>query len=218
MKAARAVPEPNVRLRTTQFYRPRIGTVVSPSQVAPLALSRCVVRHDVLLMRRPPPKSTVEDLARPILPGPNEHKSPAPGVVVACWCGLVERMDRRDLDRFTRRIWKRFDHRDLEPLKSAIIRRRRVLTMQFRPWLGLEPALNQRVIEPVEEHAATIAAAVSEASVQLRDRAIDASVCGRRTRSPEGVRPSRGSAARWCHVLRLRTSSSPVGKSRQSGG
>jgi len=41
--------------------------------------------------------------------------SPAPPVVVQCWCGLVERMDRRTLDRFTRDIWKRFDHRDLEP-------------------------------------------------------------------------------------------------------
>jgi len=30
-------------------------------------------------------------------------------------------------------IWKRFDHRDLEPLKWAILRRRRVLAMQLRP-------------------------------------------------------------------------------------
>ena len=52
--------------------------------------------------------------------------SPAPPVVVECWCGLVERTDRRALDRFTRDIWKRFDHRDLEPLKWAIIRRRRL--------------------------------------------------------------------------------------------
>jgi len=67
--------------------------------------------------------------------------SPAPAVVVACWCGLVERMNRRTLDRFTRDIWKRFDHRDLEPLKWAIIRRRRVLAMQLRPVDGLEPAI-----------------------------------------------------------------------------
>jgi hypothetical protein len=46
---------------------------------------------------------------------------------------LVERMNRQRLDRFTRDIWKRFDHRDLEPLKWAIIRRRRILAMQFRP-------------------------------------------------------------------------------------
>jgi hypothetical protein len=39
-------------------------------------------------------------------------------------------MDRRNLDRFTRDIWKRFDHWDLEPLKWAILRRRRVLAMQ----------------------------------------------------------------------------------------
>jgi hypothetical protein len=46
---------------------------------------------------------------------------------------MVERMDRRALDRFTRDIWKRFDHRDLEPLKWAIIRRRRILAMQLWP-------------------------------------------------------------------------------------
>ena len=45
---------------------------------------------------------------------------------------MVERIDRLTLDRFTRDIWKRFDHRDLEPLKWAIIRRRRVLATQ--PW------------------------------------------------------------------------------------
>jgi len=71
----------------------------------------------------------------PNYPGPEvvTTASPAPAVVVACWCGLVERMNRRTLDRFTRDIWKRFDHRDLEPLKWAIIRRRRVLAMQLRP-------------------------------------------------------------------------------------
>jgi hypothetical protein len=41
------------------------------------------------------------------------------------------RMNRRALDCFTRDIWKRFDHRDLEPLKWAILRRRRVLAMQL---------------------------------------------------------------------------------------
>ena len=59
--------------------------------------------------------------------------SPAPPVIVAAWCIGVERMNRHSLDRFTRDIWKRFDHRDLEPLKWAIIRRRRVLAMQLRP-------------------------------------------------------------------------------------
>jgi hypothetical protein len=44
---------------------------------------------------------------------------------------MVERMDRRALDRFTPDIWKRLDHRDLEPLKWAILRRRRVLQMQL---------------------------------------------------------------------------------------
>jgi hypothetical protein len=42
-------------------------------------------------------------------------------------------MDRKCLDRFTRDIWRRFDARDLQPLKWAILRRRRVLAMQLRP-------------------------------------------------------------------------------------
>ena len=71
----------------------------------------------------------------PNYPGPDVvmTPSPAPLVVVDCWCGMVERMNRLTLDRFTRDIWQRFDHRDLEPLKWAIIRRRHVLAMQLRP-------------------------------------------------------------------------------------
>lgn len=83
-------------------------------------------------MRRSPPKSTIEGVPRPVLPEPNERKSPAPPVVVGCSCGLVERMDRKALYRFARDIWRRFDAKDLEPLKSAILRRRRVLARQ--PW------------------------------------------------------------------------------------
>jgi len=64
---------------------------------------------------------------------PNDYRSPAPAVVVQVWCGLAERMDRKSLDRFTRDIWKRFDDRDLEPLKWAILRRRRVLARQLWP-------------------------------------------------------------------------------------
>jgi hypothetical protein len=30
-------------------------------------------------------------------------------------------------------VWKRFDHRNLDPLKYAIIRRRRVLALQLWP-------------------------------------------------------------------------------------
>ena len=75
-------------------------------------------------MRRSPPKSTIEGAPRPTLPAPNAVKSSAPAVVVACWCGLVERMDRPTLDRFTRDIWRRFDNGDLEPLKHAILARR----------------------------------------------------------------------------------------------
>jgi hypothetical protein len=84
-------------------------------------------------MRRSPPKSTIEDLARPVLPEPNERKSPAPAVVVQCWCGMVERMDRGTLDQFTRRIWRKFDERDLEPLKAEILERRRTLAGPIRP-------------------------------------------------------------------------------------
>ena len=54
-------------------------------------------------------------------------------MVVACWCGLVERMDRKHLEAFTRDIWRRFDAKDLEPLKWEILRRRRILALQARP-------------------------------------------------------------------------------------
>jgi hypothetical protein len=64
---------------------------------------------------------------------PNAAKSPAPAVVVECWCGLVSTMQRPALDRFTRDIWRRFDEGELEPLKHAIIRRRRVLARQAWP-------------------------------------------------------------------------------------
>lgn len=84
-------------------------------------------------MRRRPPKSTLEDVPRPVLPTPNAFKSPAPPVVVECWCIGVERMNRRQLDEFTRRIWRKFDPRDLEPLKQAILRRRRVLARCLGP-------------------------------------------------------------------------------------
>ena len=56
----------------------------------------------------------------PAYPGPEvvTTPSPAPPVIVAAWCIGVERMNRRTLDRFTRDIWKPFDHRDLEPLST----------------------------------------------------------------------------------------------------
>ena len=78
-------------------------------------------------MRHVPPKSTVADIPRCVDPSPNAFKSSAPAVVVQCWCGLVERMDRRTLNRFTRDIWARFDAAELEPLKAAILRRREAL-------------------------------------------------------------------------------------------
>jgi hypothetical protein len=88
--------------------------------------------------RRSPAKSTIEDLPRPILPAPNAtFKSSAPAVVVECWCGLVAHMDREHLDHFTRSIWRRFDERDLGPLKEAIVRRREELV---RPRGSKKPA------------------------------------------------------------------------------
>lgn len=67
-------------------------------------------------------------------PAPRETgSSPAPPIMVECWCLAVERMSRPALDRFTRDIWRRFAHEDLEPLKAAILRRRRVLAGQLRP-------------------------------------------------------------------------------------
>jgi hypothetical protein len=82
--------------------------------------------------RRSPPKSTIADIPRP-LDAPDAFKSSAPAVVMQCWCGLVERMYRPALDRFTPDIWRRFDERDLEPLKEAILRRRRELASQTSP-------------------------------------------------------------------------------------
>jgi len=38
---------------------------------------------------------------------------------------MVATMGRVRLDRFTRDVWKRFDHRDLEPLKWAKLQMRR---------------------------------------------------------------------------------------------
>lgn len=69
----------------------------------------------------------------PPAPGPevpNAAKSPAPRIVVDVWCGLIDHMDRPALDRFTRDIWRRFDHADLEALKRAILRRREELAAQ----------------------------------------------------------------------------------------
>ena len=91
------------------------------------------VRGSVLRMRRSPPKSTLEDKPRPTLLAPTAVKSPVPPVVLECWIGMVAQMDREHLDRFTRSTWRRFDDKALEPLKAAILRRRRVLARQARP-------------------------------------------------------------------------------------
>ena len=74
-------------------------------------------------MRHYPHRPDIEYPPPNVVTGP----SPAPAVVVECWCIGVQRMDRPALDAFTRDIWKRFDHRNLEPLKRAILRRREEL-------------------------------------------------------------------------------------------
>ena len=78
-------------------------------------------------MHRVPPKPTVDDIARSLDEAPNAYKSPAPPVVVESWCGIVAHMDREHLDRFTRSTLRRFDERDLGPLKAAILTRREEL-------------------------------------------------------------------------------------------
>ena len=69
----------------------------------------------------------------PNYPGPEVVTSPSPPVIVEAWCIGVERMSRRALNRFTKDIFARFDHRDLEALKLAILRRRRMLACPVRP-------------------------------------------------------------------------------------
>jgi hypothetical protein len=55
----------------------------------------------------------------PNYPGPEvvKSKSPAPPVVVECWCLMVATMDRVRLDKFTRETWKKFDAKGFEALK-----------------------------------------------------------------------------------------------------
>jgi len=82
-----------------------------------------------------PPETVVLWVKLLANPGPEvvTTKSPAPPVVVECWISMVADMDRVRLDRFTRETWKKFDAKDLEPLKWAILRRRRVLAAPMRP-------------------------------------------------------------------------------------
>jgi len=53
--------------------------------------------------------------------------------VVECWCLMVATRDSVRLDKFTRETWKKFDAKDLETLKWAILGRRRVLACPVRP-------------------------------------------------------------------------------------
>jgi hypothetical protein len=46
---------------------------------------------------------------------------------------MVATMDRVRLDRFTRETWRKFDEKDLEPLKWAIILRWRAVGCPVRP-------------------------------------------------------------------------------------
>ena len=94
-------------------------------------------------MRRVPPNSTVDDLSQSI-DVPNAFKSPGPSMVVEAWCIGVERMDRRALDRFTRDVWRKFNANDLEPLKWATLRRRRLLAREAWPKLRhAQPAVHR---------------------------------------------------------------------------
>lgn len=76
-------------------------------------------------------------------PGPEvvTSPSPAPAIIVTAWIVMVERMDRLTLDRFTQRIWRKFDAKDLDPLRNAIIRRRRTLACAAWPLLETRPAM-----------------------------------------------------------------------------
>ena len=78
-------------------------------------------------MRRSPPKLTVEEIPRPILPEPNAgYRSPALPMVVQAWCIGVERMSRRTLDRFTRDIWARdIDARDSHRVARLVLSEKR---------------------------------------------------------------------------------------------
>ena len=86
----------------------------------------------------------------PSYPGPEvvTTKSPAPPVVVECWSLMVGTMDRVRLDRFTRSTWQGFDPTDLEPLKAAILRRRRALARGAAS-RDAEPALRALLNDPV---------------------------------------------------------------------
>ena len=91
------------------------GVVVS-SQGAPTA---CIAglgrRRSQTMPHRSPPKSTIEDIPRPVLREPNATvKSSAPGCRGACWCGLgsvygrfAPRSDERDR-------WERLDEHSNE--------------------------------------------------------------------------------------------------------
>ena len=71
----------------------------------------------------------------PNYPGPEvvATKSPAPPVLVERCRPMIETMDRVRLDRFTRETWRKFDAKDLEPLKATILERRRALAAPVRP-------------------------------------------------------------------------------------
>ena len=83
----------------------------------------------------PPLAAEIDNRGHPaLLPEePNAYKSPAPAVGIAVWVDMVATMDREHLDRFTRSTRRRFDETDLEPLKWAVIRRRRVVARQAWP-------------------------------------------------------------------------------------
>ena len=84
-------------------------------------------------MRHRSPPNRQSRTSRALPKEPNAYKSSAPAVGIAVWVDMVATMDREHLDRFTRSTRRRFDETDLEPLKWAVIRRRRVLARQAWP-------------------------------------------------------------------------------------
>ena len=100
---------PRRKSRLFGFIRPDCPAIVQSCPTAPVASSRTT------RARKSSPRRAL-----------------APPVVVACWCLMVPAMDRVRLDKFTRETWKKFDAKDLEPLKAAILRRRQVLAAPVR--------------------------------------------------------------------------------------
>jgi len=85
---------------------------------------------------------------QPNYPGPEVATTKSPPVVVECWCLMVERMNRVRLDKFTRKTWRKFDAKDLEPPQKGDPQTATRPSGSYPPVGGLEPGLNDRVVVP----------------------------------------------------------------------